>query len=210
MKLIKYILFLSLIFITVTGCTPPVTYVLDLAYAPPLKQSADTKQGQKRIAVIPFEDVRAEKVLVGTRKRLMGKIDKFEARPSPVYNAVTQAIVRALKINGYQTEILKQGTDPESIKESPPDIIISGKIEELWADALAKPGFTAVKVDIRLKVTIYKVDEKNSFTLNIQSESEPSVVLFTPPEMQNVINDTLTDAINHLIESNWDGKGKEK
>ena len=210
MKFIKYILLLSIVIITITGCTPPVTYVLDLAYAPPLKQGVETKQEQNRIAVIPFEDVRAEKVLVGTRKRLMGKVDKFEAHPSPVNNAVTQAIVRALKINGYQTEILKEGTDPESIKESPPQIVISGKIEELWADALAKPGFTAVKVAIHLKVKIYKVDEKNSFTLNIQSESEPNVALFTPSEMQNVINDTLTDAINHLIASKWDVKGKEK
>lgn len=207
MKFIKHILLLFLAIIIFTGCTPPVTYVLDLAYAPPLKEEVRTKPEQYHIAVIPFEDMRAEKALIGTRKRLMGKVDKFEARPAPVNNAVTQAIVRALKINGYQVEILKEGTDPEGIKEeSPPQIIISGKIEELWADAIAKPGYTAVKVDVRLKVKIYKSDGKKSFTLNVQSETEPKVALFTPSEMQNVINDTLTEAINHLIANQWKEK----
>lgn len=200
---IKYILVLLFVLITISGCSPPVTYVIDLAYAPPLSEAAVEKQEQERIAVIPFEDVRTEKRMIGKSKRLRGKIDNFEANPLPVSDAVTQALVRALKINGYQTEILKPGTDPESIKQSPPNIVLSGKIDYLWAYAIAKTGRTQIKVDVRLKMKINKVDEKTSFTMNVQSQSEPKVFLFTPSVMQNAINDTLTDAINHVIATKW-------
>lgn len=203
MKFIKYILLFTLIVLNFSGCTPPVTYVIDLAYTPPLSEGTTEKQEQGRIAVIPFEDARTEKRMIGKSKRLMGKIDEFEANPLPVSDAVTQALVRALKINGYQTEVLKEGTAPESIKQSPPDIILSGKIDYLWAYAIAKTGRTQIKVDVRLKMKIYKVDDKTSFTMNVQSQSEPRVLLFTPSVMQNAINDTLTDAINHVISSKW-------
>ncbi|MBI5192130.1 MAG: hypothetical protein HZA08_01665 [Nitrospirae bacterium] len=186
-----------------SGCTPPVTYVIDLAYAPPLSEAVAVKQEQERIAVIPFEDARTEKRMIGKSKRLMGKIDNFESNPSPVSDAVTQALVRALKIKGYQTEILKPGTDPEAIKQSPPNIVLSGKIDYLWAYAIAKTGRTNIKVDVRMKMKIYKVDDKTGFTMNVQSQSEPKVVLFTPSVMQNAINDTLTDAINHVIATKW-------
>lgn len=203
MKLIKHLLLLSLVTIIFAGCTPPVTYVIDLAYAPSLKEEVNARQEKGRIAIVPFEDLRAEKGLIGTRMRFSGKVDKFAAYPYPVSIAVTQTIVRALKIKGYETEILKEGTEPESIQQSPPRIIISGKIEELWADGMAKIGYTGVKVNIRLKLKVYKVDEKESYTINIQSQSEPKVVIFTPSEMQRMINDTLTDAIDHVITNQW-------
>lgn len=203
MKFIKRLLLVLIAVLILSGCTPPVTYVIDLAYTPPLSEGTTEKQEKERIAVIPFEDVRTEKRMIGKSKRLMGKIDEFEAHPSPVSDAVTQAVVRALKINGYQTEVLKEGTAPESINQSPPDIILSGKIDYLWAYAIAKTGQTQIKVDVRMKMKINKVAEKTSFTMNVQSQSEPKVLFFTPSVMQNAINDTLTDAINHVIASKW-------
>lgn len=203
MKYIKHLLLLSLVSIIFAGCAPPVTYRIDLAYAPSLKEEVNARQEKGRIAIIPFEDLRADKGLIGSRLRLSGKVDKFAANPSPVSMAVTQTIVTALKIKGYETEILKEGTEPESIQQSPPRLIITGKIEELWADGMAKIGYTGVKVNIRLKVKVYKVDEKDSYTINIQSQSEPKVIIFTPSEMQNMINDTLTDAIDHVIANQW-------
>ena len=203
MKFIKSLLLLLTAVLILQGCTPPVTYVIDLAYTPPLSEGTAVKQEQERIAVIPFEDARTEKRMIGKSKRLRGKIDDFEAHPLPVSDAVTQALVRALKINGYQAEILKPGTDPEDIKLSPPNIVLSGKIDYLWAYAIAKTGRTQIKVDVRLKMKIYKVDEKTSFTMNVQSQSEPKVFLFTPSVMQNAINETLTDAIDHVIATKW-------
>lgn len=190
---------LILIVLSAAGCAPTVTYVVDVAYAPELKEELTPKASQIQIAVVPFEDTRKDTTIIGMRKRLMGRVDKFDGRPSPAATAVTQAVVNALKIRGYQTETLKKGANTEGIKQSPPHIVVSGKIEELNADAQSKFGYTAIKTMVRLKIKVYKVDDKNSFTINVQSQSESRAVFFNPSEMQKAVNNTLTDAIDHLI-----------
>ncbi len=198
-KIARYLIFLVMLVMIPVGCAPPVTYVVDLEYAPELKEELTPKVTQIQIAVVPFEDAREDKTIIGTRRRLMGRVDKFDARPSPAATAVTQAVVNALNIRGYQTETLKKGANTEGIKQSPPHIVVSGKIEELNADAQSKFGYTDIKTVVRLKVKVYKVDDKNSFTINVQSQSEPRVVFFNPSVMQKAVTDTLTDAIDHLI-----------
>lgn len=198
-KIARYLIFLVMLVMIPVGCAPPVTYVLNLEYAPGLKEELTPKTSQIQIAVVPFEDARKDTTIIGTRKRLMGRVDKFDARPSPAATAVTQAVVNAIKIHGYQVETLKKGVNPEGIKQSPPHMVVSGKIEELNADAQSKFGYTDIKTVVRLKVKIYKVDDKNSFTINVQSQSESSVVFFNPPKMQKAVNNTLTDVIDNLI-----------
>src|SRR3972149_7665248 len=188
-----------LIALSVAGCAPAVTYVVDVAYSPELQEELTSKLSQIQVAVVPFEDTREDKTIIGTRRRLMGRVDKFDARPSPAATAVTQAVVNALKIRGYQTETLQKGASTEGIKQSPPHIVVSGKIEEMSSDAQSKLGYTDIKTVIRLKIKVYKVDDKSSFTINVQSQSEPRVVFFNPSVMQKTVNDTLTDAIDHLI-----------
>lgn len=203
MKITKFLLVLILLSIIPSGCAPRATYVVDLAYTPELKEKAPARAQDIKVAVIPFEDGRADKRIIGTRTRIFGKVDEFEARPAPITAAVTQAVVSALKTRGFQTEILPMGTDPEGIKQSPPHIVLSGRIEEFRADARSKPGFTDIKTLVRLRIKINKVDEQRSFAINVQSQSEPRVVLFNPSIMQNAINETLTDAINRLLENRW-------
>lgn len=207
MKSVKYILlFLILTFFIAAGCTPPVTYVVDVNYTPALKEEPVTKIEEREIAVIPFEDVRKEKKSVGERRHLMGNVDEFDARPYPVTSAVTQTLVTALKIHGYKTEVFQKSTNPDSIAQSPPHIVISGNIEEFRANAESKPGYTDIKTEVRLQVKIYKVDENTSYTTTVQSQSEPRVIIFNPSVMQRALNDTLSDAINRLIASKWQNK----
>lgn len=207
MKPVQYTLLLTLItYLFTAGCTPSVTYVVDVNYTPALKEEPWTKTEELEIAIIPFEDVRKEKNTVGERRHLMGNVDEFDARPYPVTSAVTQTLVTALKIHGYKTGILQKGTDPERIIQGPPHIIISGNIEEFRANAVSKPGYTDVKTDVRLQVKVYKVDDRTSYTTTVQSQSEPRVVFFNPSVMQKVINETLSDVVNRLIASKWQNK----
>ncbi|MBI5756218.1 MAG: hypothetical protein HZA12_04765 [Nitrospirae bacterium] len=182
-----------------TACAPSVTYVVDVAYTPALKEQLRPITEPLQIAVMPFDDQRADKKGIGKRSRLTGQVDEFEIRPYPASTAVTEALISALKIHGYQTKLLSRGTDETSITVAPPHIILSGKIEELRADAVSKPGYTDIKTSVRLKVRVYRVDDRSSSTMTIQSQTEPRVALFNPNVMQSAINEALTEAINKLI-----------
>lgn len=202
MKILKYLLPLILLILIPTACAPPATYMINLAYIPGLKERPTIKPGDIRIAVIPFEDNRIDKNIIGTRRRIFGQVDKFAAQPSPVADAVTQTLVSALKIHGYQTEVLPRGTAVESIKDSHSQIVLSGRIEELMADARSRPGYTDIKANVRLMVKFHKVDEKASYTIAEQSQSEIREPIFTPSALQKAINEALSESINRLIHNN--------
>ena len=190
----------TLLMLMLTGCAPSVTYVIDVAYAPQIKEQSPGQTEPIRIAVIPFEDARENKKGIGTRLRLTGRTDEFEARPYPASTAVTETLVSALKIQGYQPVVVPRGKDYANLAEgSSLQVVLSGKIEELWAEVISKPGFTDIKTKVSLKVNIYNVSDKSTRTITVQSQSEPQVVLFSPGILQNVINETLTEAINKLL-----------
>ena len=182
------------------GCAPSVTYVIDVTYAPKINEQSPGQTEPLRIAVMPFEDARENKKGIGSRLRLTGRTDEFEARPYPASTAVTETLVSALKIQGYQPVVIPRGKDYADITDGfSLQVVLSGKIEELWAEAISKPGITKIKAKVSLKVNIYNVSDKSTRTITVQSQSEPQVVLFSPGILQNVINETLTEAINKLL-----------
>ena len=96
--------------------------------------------------------------------------------------------------------MVPRGKDYANLAEgSSTQVVLSGRIEELWAEAISKPGFTDIKTKVSLKVNIYNVSDKSTRTITVESQSEPQVVLFSPGILQNVINETLTEAINKLL-----------
>ena len=203
MKYCKYItvwVLPALLMLMLTGCARGVTYVIDVAYAPKITELSQGQTEPVRIAVIPFEDVRENKKGIGTRSRLSGRTDEFEARPYPASAAVTDTLVSALRIKGYNPVVVSGSKDYAGITEGTSiQVVLSGSVEELWAEAISKPAYTNIKTNVSLKVNVYSVNDKSIRTLTVQSQAAPQVVLFSPGILQNAINDTLTDAINKLL-----------
>lgn len=190
------VLLLSLL----TGCAPGVTYVIDVAYAPQIKEQPSGQTEPIRVAVIPFEDARENRKGIGTRLRITGQTDEFEARPYPASSAVTDTLLSALRIQGYNPVAASRGKDYATIAEgASSQIVLSGRIEELWAEAVSRPAITDIKTRVTLKVDIYNAADKSTKTITVQSQSEPQAVLFSPGILQNTVNETLTEAINKLL-----------
>ena len=190
----------ALLMLMLAGCARSVTYVIDVAYAPQIKDQAPGQTEAVRIAVIPFEDARENRKGIGTRLRLTGQTDEFEARPYPASTAVTDTLLSALRIRGYNPVIAPRGKDNAAIAEgTSSQVVLSGRIEDLWAEAVSKPGHTDIKTNVTLKVSIYRADDRSTRTITVQSQSDPQVVLFSPGILQNAINETLTDVINKLL-----------
>ncbi|MCC6544775.1 MAG: hypothetical protein IT392_09785 [Nitrospirae bacterium] len=190
----------ALLMLTLIGCARGVTYVIDVSYSPQIKDLSHDKTEPVRIAVIPFEDSRENKRGIGTRTRLMGRIDEFEARPYPAAAAITDTLVSALRIKGYNPVVVTGGKDYAGITEGTSiQMVLSGTVEELWAEAISKPAHTSINTKVKIKVNIYSVNDKTIRTLTVQSQSAPQVVFFSPGILQHAVNDTLTDAINKLL-----------
>lgn len=189
-----------LLMLMLIGCARGVTYVIDVSYAPQIKDLSPGTAQPVSIAVIPFEDVRENKKGIGTRSRIMGRTDEFEARPYPAAAAVTETLVSALRIKGYNAVVVSGSKDYAEITEGNSiQMVLSGTVEELWAEAISKPAHTNIKTDIRLKVNIYNAENRSIRTLTVQGQSAPQVVLFSPGILQNVVNEALTEVINKFL-----------
>lgn len=189
--------------IITAGCAPPSTYIVDVAYYPDLKKvPPEVPPPPIKVVVVPFKDTRIDQEAIGERIHISGKVDRFQSHPSPVGDAVTSALVSALKIQGYQTEVLAREIDPGSIQD-PFTVVLSGTIKELWANARSRPGYTDIKSRVHFIVDIYRVDERKTYTVNAKSASESRVVLFSPSEMEETVNDAISEAINYLITNQW-------
>ncbi len=183
-----------------TGCARGVTYVIDVNYAPQIKGISNVQTEPLSIAIIPFDDARENKRGIGTRVRLTGRTDEFEARPYPASSAVTETLESALRIKGYRPVVVAGSKDYAGIAEGKSyQVVLSGVVEELWAEAVTKPAYTDIKTRVSLRVTVYNVADQRIRTMTVQSQSSPQVIFFSPPILQNAINDTLTEAINKLL-----------
>ena len=200
-KHVKKWLLPVLLMLMLLGCARGVTYVIDVAYAPKITELSQGQSEPVRIAVIPFEDARENKKGIGTRFRLTGRTDEFEARPYPASAAVTDTLVNALRIKGYNAVVVSGDKDYAGITEGTSShVVLSGRIEDLWAEAISKPAHTDIKTNVKLKVIIYRADDRSDRTITVQSQSDPQVVLFSPGILQNAINETLTEVINKLLQ----------
>ena len=189
-----------LLMLMLIGCSRGVTYVIDVAYAPKIKELSQGQTENIRIAVVPFEDARENKKGIGKRARLTGRTDEFEARPYPASAAVTDTLVSALRIKGYNAVVVSGSKDYAGITEGTSiQMVLSGSVEELWAEAISKPAHTDIKTNVKLKVIIYRADDRSTRTITVQSQSDPQVVFFSTGILQNAINETLTEAINKLL-----------
>ena len=198
--LIKIWIIPVLLMLMLIGCARGVTYVIDVSYAPQIKDLSQGQTAPVSIAVIPFEDARENKKGIGTRTHYIGRTDEFEARPYPAAAAVTDTLVSALRIKGYNAVVVSGSKDYAGITEGTPiQVVLSGSVEELWAEAISKPAYTNITTKVSLKVNVYSVNDKSIRTLTVQSQAAPQVVLFSPGILQNTINDTLTEAINKLL-----------
>lgn len=183
------------------SCAPPVSYVIEVAYAPELKKTVSPSTTALSVGVIPFTDERSDRKAIGERIHLTGKVDRFAPEPSPADRAVTQALVTALKIHGYQPELFPAGTSPDAV--SGKDAVISGSIKDLWAVAQSRPGYTDIKAKVHLEVNVYRPAERKTFTIDAKSVAQSKVVLFSPSDLEKTVNDALTDAIDDLLSNRW-------
>ena len=158
------------------------------------------KKGAIRAIIAPFEDVRDNKELVGKRIKLVNGQEYYQSKEQPVDQAVTKVIASFLEKKGFVTTLSQdREVNLEDYRAFSPDVIVKGRIEELWADAFGRFGYTQIKAKVKLVMVIGNVRDRSSFTLTVNSINEPKVPVFTSESIQRTINQTLSDCIEQLL-----------
>ncbi len=199
-KKAEFLLLLALpVFFFLSSCAVKrQTVPIDLQYVSKEAQPF-VKKGAIRAIIAPFEDIRENKELVGKRIKLGGGEEYYQSKDQSVDQAVTAAVASFLEGKGFATTRSKdREVNLEDYRALSPDIVVKGKIEELWADAFGHIGYTQIKAKVKLVMVIGNVKDRSFFTITVNSISEPRVP-FTSESIQRTINQALSDCIDQLL-----------
>lgn len=130
----------------ILGCVPSGEYVpVEIRQGEPILTKTLSESERLRVAVIPFEDRRADTGRIGTRYHRLGGETAVTIKGGTLGDILAEVFVEYLKKrHGWHAWIAKPGVAPP---DEGPDITLSGAVTVFEADAV--PGFGGT----RLRVT---------------------------------------------------------
>ncbi|CAE6686811.1 MAG: hypothetical protein H8K06_17720 [Nitrospira sp.] len=149
-----------------------------------------------RVAVIPFEDARADRAKVGSRTSMWGGETDFNVSSGSAGEETAQAFADYLKRKGWQAQYAK--AIPAA--ENGPDIVLSGKILELAVDA--KRGFLLTDIEARTKLVIQaknREDESSIVRTDAHSGNHDNVFWFDPQDGEDILSEVLEKNFERFV-----------
>lgn len=149
-----------------------------------------------RVAVIPFEDARADRAKVGSRTSMWGGETDFNVSSGSAGEETAQAFADYLKRKGWQAQYSK--ASPAA--ENGPDIVLSGKILELAVDA--KRGFLLTDIEARTKLVIQaknREDESSIVRTDAHSGNHDNVFWFDPQDGEDILTEVLEKNFERFV-----------
>ncbi len=150
-----------------------------------------------RVAVIPFEDARADRAKVGSRTSFWGGETDFNVSSGSAGEATAQALADYLKRKGWQAQYAKGAP---TAGEGGPDVVLSGKILELAVDA--KRGVLLTDIEARSKLVIQaknREDESSIVRTDAHSGNHDNVFWFDPQDGEDILSEVLEKNFERFV-----------
>lgn len=151
------------------------------AQAPPL-----------RVAIGSLDDGRSYHTGLGVRTHLWGGVNYFDVPGGKPTDAVAQALTDYLATKGWQ--VLKPGSRETA------DVVLAGKIQQLFVHAKSRVGFTEMTTATRLALQATNAADGSVVRLTLNGSGADDVFWFAPEDMQRLLNDVLTDSFAKLTQ----------
>lgn len=151
-----------------------------------------------KIVVEPFDDRRLEKTRLGMRTHLWGGVTYFQVMGERPGYVVAQALVERLKTRGWRDRAWNVSmAAPGSVTDA--DIVISGQILDLSANAKSRVFSTVLSSGLKLVITARNVGDRTTTMRSVEGAQYDTVVWFSDSDLQELTRATLQDGIERYI-----------
>lgn len=172
------------------------TFYMDLQQKAPLAQYVEPEP--VKIVVEPFDDRRLEKTRLGMRTHLWGGVTYFQVMGERPGYVVAQALVERLKTRGWRDRAWNVSmAAPGSVTDA--DIVISGQILDLSANAKSRVFSTVLSSGLKLVITARNVGDRTTTMRSVEGAQYNTVVWFSDSDLQELTRATLQDGIERYI-----------
>ena len=152
-----------------------------------------------KVVIEPFEDRRAEKNRVGMRTHLWGGVTHFNVtgeKPGEVY---AQALAERLRAKGWRERSWDVRVAPAGSAPSA-DILISGQILDLTANAKSRVFSTALTSSSKVMITARNNSDRSATTRTVDDAETKTVFWFDEEDVQDLLRETIKDSIDRYVE----------
>jgi YajG family uncharacterized lipoprotein len=145
-----------------------------------------------RVAIGSFDDARSYHTGLGVRTHLWGGVSYFDVPGDKPADAVAQALADYLTAKGWH--VFKRGRSDGA------DVVLVGKIQELFVHAKSRVGFTELTSKTKLNIQATNTADGSVVRMTLNGTGAEDVFWFDPEDMQDVVNDVLTDSFGKLVQ----------
>jgi Holliday junction resolvase len=182
--------------LAVVGCVSPgqtIPLAATAASVPP----PEKLRSPLRVAVVPFEDIRADKASIG---RYQHYIESVVDRLVPVQDSagdqVTAFVVDYLKLAGFE---VSRAPSAEAVAPGSADVVLTGQIEAYWTEAVARFARTELKATNRLVIKLANAADSSKVRATIGGEGTSTVVFFDLADLEQLNSESLGQSLARFL-----------
>jgi hypothetical protein len=186
----------GVLMLAVVGCGGPGETVkfsasVDAAPAPEKMQQA------LRVAVVPFEDVRADKASIGRYQHYVEtRVDKLVPAQGTASEQVTEFVSEYLKRAGFQVTRARSG---EAVAQGAADVVLTGQIESYWSEAVSRFSRTELMSRNRLVVKASNTSDGSTVRTSVEGGGTTTAVSFRLADLEQLNNEALGESLARFL-----------
>lgn len=154
-----------------------------------------------RIVIEPFDDRRAEKNRLGLRTHLWGGVTYFDLAGERPGVVMAQALADRLSARGWKDRAwtVRVASSAGAITSHDADIVISGQLLDLSANAKSRVFSTVVNTSSKLVITARNLGDQSTTTRNIEGSQRDTLFWFCDEDVQHLLAATLKDDFDRYL-----------
>lgn len=159
---------------------------LTVGLTPSVTPAGTAPVSRVRVVVTPFQDDRSDRTTLGSRHSLWGSDEPYTVKSGTVGEATAKALANYLTRKGWRAEYV-----PSSSQAGGADVVISGKILELSADAHGAVGSTDITAKNKMTFQAANKVDGSSITSTNSHTGTYTVFWYAPEDGQEILNEVL-------------------
>jgi hypothetical protein len=184
--------------LTFTGCAGRGEVVaLNLRATVPVEAPKAELPADTIVVVADFEDARPDKQRVGARIHPGGGETVFTVPGGKVGAVVARVVTDYLKKRGWRVESARpvSGTGPDN----GPQVTISGKVVELYANAVSSFGSTKITASAKTIIEAMNAEDGSIVRMTLGGAGTQGVVWFDPEDAADLLSGTLSESLEKFV-----------
>jgi hypothetical protein len=186
----------AVLVLAVVGCGGPGETIkfsasVDAVPAPEKVQQA------LRVAVVPFEDVRADKASIGRYQHYVEtRVDRLVPAQGTASEQVTEFVADYLKRAGFQVTRAQSG---EAVAQGAADVVLTGQIESYWSEAVSRFSRTELMSKNRLVVKVSNTGDNSTVRTSVEGGGTTTAVSFHLADLERLNSEALGESLARFL-----------